>query len=149
MNALLFCDLKKKYKKIQKLNIREKEVMFLHFPSLPCMLWLVSSLIISSDDFPAHRGKVGQATPSLTFLGGARWSRAASGTGAGGLGLRVLCHPKRSDPFSAVPGDEESRLAENRCEMGLPGGDGHRQICSAQPLKAGLAFSFLFGLGFF
>lgn len=81
MNALLFCDLKKKYKKIQKLNKREKEVMFLHFPSLPCILWLVSSLIMSSDDFQAHRGNVGQATPSLTFLGGAevaqgcKWGR--------------------------------------------------------------------------
>lgn len=66
--------LKKTTKKIQKLNIREKEVMFLHFPSLPCILWLVSSLSISSDDFPAHRENVGQATPSLTFLGGASGS---------------------------------------------------------------------------
>lgn len=66
MNALLFCDLKKKYKKIQKLNKREKEVMFLHFPSLPCILWIVSSLIMSSDDFPAYKGNVGRATsPSL------------------------------------------------------------------------------------
>lgn len=78
---------------------------------------------MSSGDFPAHRANVSQATPSLTFLGGARRSRAASRAGASGLGLRVLCHPKQSDPFSAVPGDEESRLAGNRCGMGLPGGD--------------------------
>lgn len=135
MNALLFCDLKKKYKKIQKLNKREKEVMFLHFPSLPCILWIVSALIRSSDDFPAYKGNVGQATPSLTFLGGGGWYRTASGAGASGLGLRVLCHPKQSGPCSAVPGDEESRLAGNRCEMGLPGGEEkcHRQNCSAQP----------------
>lgn len=113
----------KKYKKIQKLNIREKEVMFLHSPSLPCILWLVSSLIMSSDDFPAHRRNVDQGTPSLTFLGGTSWSRAASGSEASGLGLRVLCHSKQSDPFNAVPGNEESRLAGNRCEMGLPGGE--------------------------
>lgn len=102
--------LKKKYKKIQKLNIREKEAMFLHFPSLPCIFWLIFSLIMSSDDFPAHRGNVGQGTPSFTFLGGARWSRAASRAEASGLGLRVLCHPKQSDPFSVMPGYEENWL---------------------------------------
>lgn len=93
MNALLFCDLKKKYKKIQKLNKREKEVMFLHFPSLPCIPWLVSSLIMSCDDFPAHPGDTGQAAPSLTFLGEASWCRAASRAGASGSRLRVPGHP--------------------------------------------------------
>lgn len=35
----------------------------------------------------------------------------------------MLYPPKQSDPFSAVPEDEERRLAGNRCVMGLPGGD--------------------------
>lgn len=55
----------KKYKKIQKLNKREKEVMFLYFPSLPCIPGLVSSLIVSSDDFPSQPGDVGQGGAGL------------------------------------------------------------------------------------
>jgi len=82
----------KKYKKIQKLNKREKEVMFLLFLSLPCISWLFSSLVVSSDDFPAQLG----AAPSLPFLGGARRCRAAGRAGAPGLGLRVT--PSRLGP---------------------------------------------------
>lgn len=71
----------KKYKKIQKLNKREKEVMFLHFPPLPCTPWPVPSLIVSRDDFPAQLEDTDQAAPALTSLAGARWCRAASRAG--------------------------------------------------------------------
>lgn len=113
----------KKYKKIQKLNKREKDVMFLHFPSLPCIAWLVSSLVMPYDDLPAQLGNVGRAAPSLPFLGMARWCRAASRAGASGLGLRVPGRPYQTGPWDAVPGGEGSRRAVNRHELGLPRGE--------------------------
>lgn len=94
--------------------------MVLHFPSLPCIPWLLSSLIVSSDDFPAHPGDAGQAAPCFTFLGRARWCRAASRAGTSGLGLRVLGHPSQAGLWGGVLGGERGSQAVRRHELGLP-----------------------------
>lgn len=85
--------------------------------------------------------KIPLPSPSLEGQG-------ASGAGASGLGLRVLYHPEQSDPFSAVPEDEESRLPGNRCDMGQPGGDATDKTAVHTP-EVSTCLQLLVWFGFF
>lgn len=91
--------------------------MFLYFPSLPCIPGLVSSLIVSNDDFPSQTGDVGQGGAGLQ-AGQGKW-----------LGAEGAGSPQQTGPWGAVPGGEGSRVGVNRDELGLPRGEERSGDC--------------------